>query len=376
MARPDNALEYSPEGVPYLGSRLRQLRRAAGWTVTDLSKRVGRSAAALSKIETNRARPSRTLLGALSEALHGDRTDLEGTPLHPRLGVSLKQEGPADVSEQEDTRDKEICRLQGEVHQLTAVVDRLVRLLEGTAAKSVAPMPYPAVSASSLSLSSKQVFGFPVLRPMAFFPAELVEPCIIFTDQPVKSNSHGATFFERLEEVQAPREVLVISTVPMEVPIIVGSHNGQERQVYVVYLNDDQDALRDIAAVLKGLAVIYPSLLRDVNESRWCRVNRVIVGENKVEIFLNPGMERACRVRQRELQEEIVKLERRVALIRLDDSRARREVEQQTRIRTHLDRRVARLKCGLHKQVLQIPFGIANAIGTSMVGSGGWSSQL
>lgn len=159
MARPDNALEYGPDGVPYLGSRLRELRRAAEYSVTDLSKHVRRSVAALSKIETNHARPSKALLQALAEALGVEMTVLEATPLHPRLGVLRERDASDDGVEQADGRDEEIRGLKGEIRKLTAAIDRLTHRLEETEPRSLASQPHPAVSPIQPVVHSETAFG-------------------------------------------------------------------------------------------------------------------------------------------------------------------------------------------------------------------------
>ncbi len=142
MARPDNALEYGPDGVPYLGSRLRELRRAAGWSVTALSKHVGRTVAALSKIETNHARPSKALLQSLAGALGVEMTDLEAAPLHPRLGVPPERDVPDDSVEQRDSRDEEISGLKDQNRKLIALIERVHRFMnDASIDKWVGPWP-------------------------------------------------------------------------------------------------------------------------------------------------------------------------------------------------------------------------------------------
>jgi len=49
---------------------MRQLRKARGWTLQELSVRCGRSASQLSKVERGVARPSLTALQDIAEALH------------------------------------------------------------------------------------------------------------------------------------------------------------------------------------------------------------------------------------------------------------------------------------------------------------------
>lgn len=84
--RPDNALEYAPDGSLYLGSAIRHIRQQKGLSLDELSKSVGyKQSAALSNIENNRASISGEKLIEIARALDVYDDELRSVPLHPRL---------------------------------------------------------------------------------------------------------------------------------------------------------------------------------------------------------------------------------------------------------------------------------------------------
>jgi hypothetical protein len=85
----------------------------------------------LSKIETNHARLSGTLLGVLARTLGADEDALEAVPLHPRLDVPVKQYEPSNSTGEENDRDEEIHRLKAEVGGLKAEVAELAAAVAG-----------------------------------------------------------------------------------------------------------------------------------------------------------------------------------------------------------------------------------------------------
>ena len=62
MTARQKPLEYAPTGALYLGSRIRSLRQAKGWSLTELGQRLGCQLSLLSTIETNRVAPPLPLL--------------------------------------------------------------------------------------------------------------------------------------------------------------------------------------------------------------------------------------------------------------------------------------------------------------------------
>jgi transcriptional regulator with XRE-family HTH domain len=86
-----------------LGSRVQQMRKRRGWTLTELSERCGISPSALSKIERNRLSPTYANIVRLARGLEVNTSELfggEGGPLAPeqRLSVMRLDEGdPIDT---------------------------------------------------------------------------------------------------------------------------------------------------------------------------------------------------------------------------------------------------------------------------------------
>src|SRR4051794_41901075 len=77
----------SPDAL-LVGRRVRQLRKARGWTLGDLAGRVERTPSTLSMLENGRREPKLSLLQSLAEAFEVTVADLLGTQeLDRRAGV-------------------------------------------------------------------------------------------------------------------------------------------------------------------------------------------------------------------------------------------------------------------------------------------------
>jgi len=86
FGRPDNPLEYAPNGDLYQGSAIRQRRQQKGLSLAELSALAGyQDSGGLSNVENNRARASREKLKKIATVLDLDGDELGRLPLHPRL---------------------------------------------------------------------------------------------------------------------------------------------------------------------------------------------------------------------------------------------------------------------------------------------------
>lgn len=78
-------LEYSPNGVLYLGSYLRSVRQARGWRLADVAAQAGCTLSGLSNIETNKVPPSARLVATLARVLDIPPADLAACPTPPAV---------------------------------------------------------------------------------------------------------------------------------------------------------------------------------------------------------------------------------------------------------------------------------------------------
>ncbi len=85
MTARQKPLAYAPTGELYLGSRIRALRQAKGWTLTELGQRLGCQLSLLSTIETNRVAPPPQLLERIATLLDVPLPELAQAPLPPGL---------------------------------------------------------------------------------------------------------------------------------------------------------------------------------------------------------------------------------------------------------------------------------------------------
>ncbi len=83
MTARQKPLEYSSTGELYLGSTIRSLRQARGWSLTDLGQRLGCQLSLLSTIETNRVVPAPQLLERIATLLEVPRAELAQAPVPP-----------------------------------------------------------------------------------------------------------------------------------------------------------------------------------------------------------------------------------------------------------------------------------------------------
>ncbi len=81
----EQPLAYAPTGELYLGSQIRSLRQAKGWSLTALARQLGCHPGALSLLETNKAPVSARMLSAIATALGVAEEDLAQAPIHPAL---------------------------------------------------------------------------------------------------------------------------------------------------------------------------------------------------------------------------------------------------------------------------------------------------
>ena len=85
MTARQKPLAYSSTGALYLGSRIRSLRQAKGWTLTEVGQRLGCQLSLLSTIETNRVAPAPQLLERIATLLDVPLPELAQAPLPPGL---------------------------------------------------------------------------------------------------------------------------------------------------------------------------------------------------------------------------------------------------------------------------------------------------
>ena len=85
MTARQKPLEYSSTGALYLGSRIRSLRQAKGWSLTELCQRLGCQLSLLSTVETNRVAPPPQLLERTATLLDVPLAELAQAPLPPGL---------------------------------------------------------------------------------------------------------------------------------------------------------------------------------------------------------------------------------------------------------------------------------------------------
>ena len=85
MTARQKPLEYSSTGALYLGSRIRALRQAKGWSLTEVGQRLGCQLSLLSTIETNRVAPPPQLLERIATLLEVPLPELAQAPLPPGL---------------------------------------------------------------------------------------------------------------------------------------------------------------------------------------------------------------------------------------------------------------------------------------------------
>src|SRR5687767_9298719 len=83
--RPDKPLEYAPDGKPYQGSAIRQMRQAKNLGLRQLAALIPYHYGALSNVENNRATMSSETLQRIAELLDDDAGELARRPVHPRL---------------------------------------------------------------------------------------------------------------------------------------------------------------------------------------------------------------------------------------------------------------------------------------------------
>ncbi len=102
----EQPLAYAPTGELYLGSQIRSLRQAKGWSLTALARQLGCHPGALSLVETNKAPVSDRMLNAIATALGVAVEDLAQAPIHPSLGGRRttvprprRPDAPEDVAE-------------------------------------------------------------------------------------------------------------------------------------------------------------------------------------------------------------------------------------------------------------------------------------
>ena len=108
----EQPLAYAPTGELYLGSQIRSLRQAKGWSLTALSRQLACHPGALSLLETNKAPVSARMLSAIATALGVAVEDLAQAPIHPALAgrrttVSRQSQpdAPEDVAESAASRN-------------------------------------------------------------------------------------------------------------------------------------------------------------------------------------------------------------------------------------------------------------------------------
>ena len=142
--RPDNPLECAPNGVPYKGSAIRQLRKAKKLGLRQLAALIPYDSGALSKVENNRAAIPSEKLKKIAEILEVDAGELKRKPLHPRLSKQT-----AGALEQSTTVEQKIEELKAEIKEVkaefksefaevTAVLKALINALE-----KFSPFPIP-----------------------------------------------------------------------------------------------------------------------------------------------------------------------------------------------------------------------------------------
>ena len=85
MTARQKPLEYSSTGALYLGSQIRSLRQAKGWSLTELGQRLGCQLSLLSTVETNRVAPPPQLLERIATLLDVPLPELAQAPLPPGL---------------------------------------------------------------------------------------------------------------------------------------------------------------------------------------------------------------------------------------------------------------------------------------------------
>ncbi|WP_345712444.1 helix-turn-helix domain-containing protein [Kineococcus glutinatus] len=90
--------DFTPDGL-VVGRRVRQLRKARGWTLQDLADRVERAPSALSMLENGRREPKLSLLHALAAAFDVPVGDLLGTtPLDRRAELEVALQRAQDTA--------------------------------------------------------------------------------------------------------------------------------------------------------------------------------------------------------------------------------------------------------------------------------------
>lgn len=87
MARPEVRGEYTPDGKPYQGTLIREIRQSAHQTIKSFATKVGLHPASLSRVELNTARVGDEVLVRIARALDVPVEDLATAPIHPKLGM-------------------------------------------------------------------------------------------------------------------------------------------------------------------------------------------------------------------------------------------------------------------------------------------------
>ncbi len=85
MARPESEQEYMPDGKPYQGTLIRELRHGTNKSVAAFAEELGIHRASLSAVETNRAKAGRLLLSRIAGKIGIAMEELSEVPIHPRV---------------------------------------------------------------------------------------------------------------------------------------------------------------------------------------------------------------------------------------------------------------------------------------------------
>ncbi len=108
----EQPLAYAPTGKLYLGSQIRSLRQAKGWSLTELARQLACHPGALSLLETNKAPVSDRMLSAIATALGVAVEELAQAPIHPSLAGRRtavprprQPDAPEDVEEPAASRN-------------------------------------------------------------------------------------------------------------------------------------------------------------------------------------------------------------------------------------------------------------------------------
>jgi transcriptional regulator with XRE-family HTH domain len=134
--RPNNPLEYTPNGQPYLGSALRQKRRAKNLGLRQFAALIPYHYGALSNVENNRATVSSETLKRIAELLDDDAGELAQRPVHPRLSQQKagdrEQPSPGDQTRALEALTAEVQALKAEVAKVAPEARYGRRLLPAT----------------------------------------------------------------------------------------------------------------------------------------------------------------------------------------------------------------------------------------------------